>query len=130
MTVCALWLTSAGCTSLREIPRGDYTAHAERQNVRVVTRDSLVYDFDYARIEGDSLIGFRSRDVEGAFDDLASHRLALDEIQRLSSRSIDWFRTGLIGGGALVAVVIAGLNAAARNNYDENTSGGGKPPIP
>jgi len=130
VVACALWLSGAGCTSLREVPRGDYTARPERQNVKIETHDGLVYDFDYAQIRGDSLIGYRSRDVDGSFDELASHRVALEDIERLSSRSVDWFRTGLIGGAALVAVVVAGLNAASRNSNDEPTSGGPKPPIP
>jgi hypothetical protein len=127
---CALWLLGAGCTSLREVPRGDYAAQPERHNVRIQTRDGLVYEFDVARVEGDSLLGFRERNVEGQFPDMASHRVALEDIEKLSSRGVDWYRTGLVGGGVLVAVVVAGLNAASRNNGDESSSGGTKPPIP
>ena len=127
---CMLWVLGAGCTSLKEIPRTDYTAQPERHNVRIETRDGLVYEFDTARVEGDSLIGYRRREAEGSFDEIASHRVALEDIERLSSRGVDWYRTGLVGGGVLVAVVVAGLNAASRNSGDESTSGGGKPPIP
>lgn len=126
--LCASCFGLNGCTSLREIPRTDYGTLAERKNVRVNTRDGLVYEFDYVRVDHDSLLGFRRRDVEGAFDEFATHRVALEDIQHLSSRRVDWYRTGLIGGGAIAAVVAAGLNAASRNNGDDGQSGGGKPP--
>ncbi len=124
-----LWLLASGCTSLREIPRSEYAARPQRKDVRIHTRDGLVYEFDYAQIQGDSLVGFRRRDVEGRFDDFATHEVALEDIDRLSSRGVDWYRTGLIGGGVLVAVIVGGLNAAGRNNGGE-TSGGGKIPPP
>ena len=123
-----LLLLANGCTSLREIPRSDYAARPERKDVRVHTRDGLVYEFDYARVHDDSLTGFRRRDVEGRFDEYASQGMALDDIDKLSSRSIDWYRTGLIGGGVLAVVIVGGLNAVGRNNGGEPTSGGGKIP--
>ena len=121
-----LWLLGTGCTALREIPRGEYAALPERKDVRIHTRDGLVYEFDYARILSDSLVGFRRRDVEGSLEDFASHRVALEDIDQLSVRGVDWYRTGLVGGGALVAIVIGGLSAAGRNKSDQPTSGGGK----
>jgi len=128
VAACGLWLCATGCTSLREIPRGEYAARPERKDIRIRTRDGLIYDFDYARIQGDSLIGFHRRDVEGRFDDFASHRVALEDIDRLSSRGVDWYRTGLIGGGVLAAIVVGGLNAAGRNSGGEPSSPGGKAP--
>ncbi len=50
---CALWLWGSGCTSLREIPRGDYAARPQREHVRVVTRQGLLYEFDYATFAAD-----------------------------------------------------------------------------
>jgi hypothetical protein len=128
LRICAsgalLWAT--GCTSLREIPPADYATQSERKHVRVETREGLVYEFDFARVESDSLIGFRQRNVEGAFEEFVTVRLALDDVQRLSSRSVDWYRTGLVGGGVLAAVVAAGLGASSGNDDDGATGGGGK----
>jgi len=128
IAACALWLVSSGCTTLREIPRGQYAAVPERKDVRIQTRDGLVYEFDYARIQGDSLVGIRRRDVEGAFADFATHGVALEDIDRLSSRGVDWYRTGLLGGGVLAAIIVTGLSAAGRNNGSEPNSAGGKTP--
>lgn len=125
------WLLAQGCTSLRELPRRDYSARADRKGVRVETRDRLVYEFDYATFDADSLTGYRSRsDVEGPVDQLAVVRVALDDVEHLSTRSVDWYRTGLVGGGVLAAVVAAGL---ARNNGSDiggGSSGGGGPRLP
>lgn len=123
--IAAAWLLGTGCTSLREIAPTEYAAEPERKHVRVETREGLVYEFDYARVEGDSLIGFRQRNVEGPFEEYATVRMALEEIQRLSSRSVDWYRTGLVGGGVLAAVVAAGLGSAAASDDDDPSSGGG-----
>jgi len=128
--LAALWIAGSGCTTLREIPPSDYATQEERKHVRVETREGLQYEFDYMRVEGDSLVGFRRRDVEGSFDEFATLRLAFDDVQRLSSRGVDWYRTGLVGGGVLAAVLVAGLSASLANE-DDNTDGGpGKPPDP
>ena len=125
-----LWLMASGCTSLREIPRSDFNSSRQRKDVRVVTRDGLVYEFDFARVRNDSLVGYHRRDLEGSTDDYATVDIPLAEINHFSSRSVDWVRTGLIGGSALAAVIVTGLNAAARNPSDTPSSGGGKIPPP
>jgi hypothetical protein len=127
IATCGVLLLASGCTSLREIPRSEYASQTQRKDVRIRTVDGLVYEFDYVQVERDSLTGFRSRDVEGAFVDLASHRVALEDIEHLSTRGVDWYRTGLVGSGALAAVIAAGLGAAGRSKNDQPTSGGGKP---
>jgi hypothetical protein len=127
---CALWLAGSGCTSLREIPRGEYGVQAERRDVRLVTREGLKYEFDSMRIEGDTLIGFRRRDVEGSIEEYGSVHVALDDVGVLEARRVDWLRTGLIGAGAAAVVVAAGVIRNRRNDQAPETSGGGKPPIP
>lgn len=110
-----LWLAASGCSSLREIPRLDYNSLPERKGVRVETRDGLVYDFDYASFTGDSLTGFRHRsDVEGPVDQTTSFRIALDDIEHLTTRRLDWYRTGLVSGSVLAGVLVAGLGPANR----------------
>jgi hypothetical protein len=129
LTVACLALASSGCSSLRELARSDYLDKPERRDVRVLTRDGLEYEFDYARVQGDSLVGYRSRNVEGSVEDFAVLPIAFEDIGHLSVRSLDWGRTLLVGGGVVVAGALIGLAAsAAKDNGSTDT--GGKVPIP
>lgn len=115
--VLAAWVWSAGCTTLRELPRTDYGAAPERKGVRVETRDGLVYEFDHATYDPDSLTGYRLRtELEGPVDEMAVVRIALDDVTRMRTRRVDWYRTSLIGGGVLAGVVAVGLAKASANN--------------
>lgn len=128
-SMLAVWLLANGCTTMREIPRTDYTRIPEGRNVRVETRDGLVYDFDYATVTGDSLSGVRHRnDVEGPVDQTVTFQIALDDIQQLTTRRFDWYRTGLVTGSVVAGVLVAALGARNKDSGDGNTSGGGKPP--
>lgn len=122
-------LLVSGCTSLREIPRTEYAALPERKHVRVVTNEDLVYEFDYVTVSGDTLTGFRRQETPGIVDDYASMSVPLEGVQRLSARGVDWFRTGLVGGGVIAAFVVKGL-ADNPPPSDGSTSGGGRPPTP
>ena len=127
LAALSAWCAASGCTTLQEIPRTEYTAATERRAVRVMTRDSLTYEFDYATISGDTLTGFRRQDEsEGPVPDYASLALPLENVERLQSRRVDWYRTGLIGGVGILAVAGAGL---AKNSLDRggNTGGSGGP---
>lgn len=116
VAVLAAWAASGGCTAMRELPRADYAAQPERKGVRVETRDSLVYEFDHATFDPDSLTGYRLRtEVEGPVDEVAVMRVALDDIVRLRTRKLDWYRTGLVGGGVLAGVIAVGLAQASKN---------------
>jgi hypothetical protein len=119
-----LALAASSCTALREIPRGEYAARPERRDVAVETRDSLSYEFEFVRVSGDSLVGYRRRDVEGRFDEYDAMGLPFDQIVRLSARRVDWYRTGLIGGTAIAAIVISALS---RSNGGGSTT---PPPNP
>jgi len=124
--VLALWLAGNGCTTLREIPRSDYGQVQERHGVRVETRDGLVYDFDYASFTADSLTGYRQQsDVEGPVDQTVSFKLALDDIEHLTTRKVNWYRTGLVGGTVLAGVLVAGLSAGQKPAGPSPTSSGG-----
>lgn len=122
-----MWLAGAGCTSLREIPRGEYGVLADRKDVRIETREGLKYEFDFVHIEGDTLVGMRRRDVEGPVDEFGTVRLALDDVGRLEARRVDWLRTGVIGAGAAAALVTVGV---VRNQSDHGTAGSGGTKIP
>ncbi len=124
--VLAVWLAASGCTTLREIPRADYHLVPERRGVRVETKDGLVYDFDYATVAGDSLTGFRHRsEVEGPVEQTATFQIALDDIQHLTTRRFDWYRTGLVGGSVVAGVLVAALGAQAARGQDPPGGGGG-----
>jgi len=126
LAVLAGWLASSGCTTLREVPRGEYAAIPERKAVRVETREGLVYEFDYATFDPDSLTGYRHRpDVEGPVDQVATLRIPLDSVQRLTTRTVDWYRTGLVGGGVLAGAIAIGLTQSARHSDSGGGDGGG-----
>ena len=126
--LCAL-LASTGCMTLREIPRQDFTAHAERKGVRLETRDGLVYEFDWVSCVGETLVGYRSRSgTEGPVDQVAVIRVPFADVQRLTARELDWRRTGLIGGGVVAGALAVGLHSAAKPASRSEPSGGGKGP--
>lgn len=122
----AALVVSSSCTTLREIPRTDLAARPERKAVTVETRDGLLYRFDYATFDGDSLSGFRERsDLEGPFEHVVRVRIALDDVSRLSMRTIDWYRTGLVGGGVIGAALGLGLGTGAIGSGSGGSGGGG-----
>ena len=120
------WLAAASCSTLLEIPRGDYPLVAERRGVRVETREGLVYDFDYAAFSSDSLTGYRHRsDVEGPVDQTVSFQIALGDIDHLTTRKLDWYRTGLVGGSVLAGVLVAALGAGVAKPSEQGGGGSG-----
>ncbi len=127
--LAAILLSS--CTTLREVPRSELAARPERKGVAVETRDGLYYQFDRATFDADSLWGYRERtDIEGPFGHVARVRLALEDVARLSVRTIDWYRTGLVGGGVIGAAIGVGIGSGAIGGDREPTSGGGGGRLP
>lgn len=124
VAVLAVWVCAGGCTALRELPRADYAARPQRKGVRVETREGLVYEFDSATFDPDSLTGYRLRaELEGSVDELAVIRIALDDITRMRTRTVDWYRTGLVGGSVIAGVVAIGLVQASKG-VNSTTDGG------
>jgi len=117
------WAAGSGCTALREIPRSDYAARAQDRPIRVLTSEGLSYELDAAQIEADTLVGYRRRDVQGPIDEFDTVRLPLDEVATISARRIDWYRTGLIGGLSMAAIVAVALSGS-------RSSGGSTTPPP
>jgi hypothetical protein len=107
------WGAGSGCTALREIPRPDYVARAQDRPIRVVTREGRQLEFDSAKIEADTLIGYVRRDIEGPIDEFETQRLPLDAVATISARRIDWYRTGLVGGLSMAAIVAAAMSRHA-----------------
>jgi hypothetical protein len=110
VAVLLAWVAGSGCTALREIPRSDYAARAQGRPIRVVTREGLNYELDEAKIEADTLVGYRRRDVQGPIDEFDTLRLPLDQVATISARRIDWYRTGLVGGLSMAAIVAVALS--------------------
>lgn len=122
----ASFVLANGCTTMREVPRTELAVQAHRKGVRVETRDSLVYTFDWATFDADSLTGYRERaELEGTLEEVSVHKIALDDVQRLTARRVDWYRTGLLSGSIVVAAVAAGLTVTALKGDAGSSSGGG-----
>ena len=75
-------------------------------------------------------MGYRRRDVEGPIDEFDTLRLPLDEVATISARRIDWYRTGLMGGLSMAAIVAVGISRHASNESSPPTSDCRKPPCP
>jgi hypothetical protein len=131
LAVLAAWVAASGCMTLREVPRSDLGARPERTRVRVETLEGLLYDFDYATFDADTLTGYRSRpDLDGPVDQVAQFRIPFDQLQRVSTRQLDWRRTGMVGGGVVASAVAVALRNAANHGDKSTTSGSGKPVPP
>jgi hypothetical protein len=123
----AAQLGATGCATLRELPRAEYAARPERKGVVVDTREGLHYRFDLARFGPDTLTGHRLRDTEGPFEEYATVAIPLESVERLKVRRTSWWRTGLIAGGIVLAVVTA---AVARSQGTTPTDPGPIEPPP
>jgi hypothetical protein len=123
-----LWIGTEGCTAMREIPPGEYAAVGERKNVRLMTREGLHYELDFIRVQGDTVIGYRRRDQDGPIDEYATVQVALDDVESLSTRSIDWKRTTLVGGSLTAVLAVVGIRAGLVGGSDQSGvgPGGGK----
>ena len=128
LTVLTAWCATSGCTALQEIPRTQYTAVPERKSVRVMTRDSLSYEFDYATVQNDTLTGFRRQESSGPAEEYSSLAFPLENIEHLSARRVDWYRTGLIGGVGILAVAAGGLAKSNGSLTGRQSPGGGRIP--
>ncbi len=107
------WSMGTGCTALREIPRAEYLERAQERPIRVVTHEGLSYELDAGKIEADTLVGYRRRDVEGPIDEFDTIRLPLDDVATISARRIDWYRTGMVGGLSMAVIVAVAISRHA-----------------
>lgn len=130
LLLCAL-AGGTGCTALRELPRSEYAARPERQHVKIETTEGLHYEFDYVQVANDSLTGFKERDNEGPVSEVSTLSMPLENVRALSTRQIDWYKTGLAGGGAVAALVAAVVTTVHKSGSgDSGSSGGGKGGVP
>lgn len=121
-------LAACGCSAMREVPRGQYAAVGERSVVRVETNTGARHDLERVRIGPDSLIGLVRRDTELRFEEFDTVRLSLDDVVRMSTRGVDWYRTGLIAGLAAVAAVAIVISQSGSDDGVDDGGGGGRPP--
>ena len=113
--IVMLWPLWSGCTSLRELRRDQYAARPERAHVVVQMRDGTRHEFDLARFSADSLTGYRHSQGDGAAEAYDAFPLALDGVNRITTRQVDWYRTSLVTGVALGAILAAALSRSSDN---------------
>lgn len=108
---------------MRELPRSEWAVTEERKNIEVETRAGERYAFETARFSADSLTGYRHLDTEGAFDEVAATAVPLDQVTKLQARKVDWYRTGLIGGVVIAALLAASLSQIGNGNGGDSGDG-------
>ena len=123
-------LAACGCSAMRELPRDEYARLPERSNVRVETVAGAALDFERVEVSADSLTGLRPRGAEGAFSEYDRMSLPLSDVRRMSVRSIDWYRTGLIGGVAAAVALAAVLSQNRSGDSGNGTGPCGSRPCP
>lgn len=135
VVVSALALAS-GCSSLAQVPRGEFASVPVRKSVLVRTNDGEQYAFDRAVITADSLTGtgYQQRtivlpDGQPSVEEVVTEvRLPLERIASLQQKRRDWGRTAKWGAGAAGAAAF--VIAVGTNVIEEDGAGpgGGKGP--
>jgi hypothetical protein len=134
LVVVSALAVASGCSSLAQVPRGEFASVAERRSVLVRTSDGEQFSFDRALISADSLtgIGYQQHTVilpdgQPAIEERSTQvRLPLERITSLQQKRRDWGRTArwsLGAAGAAAFVVAVGTNTI---NDDGAGPGGGK----
>src|SRR5262249_725216 len=102
--VALLLLAAQGRSVMREIPPAQYAAVESRKQVRVTTRDGATFTLKPARFNADSVSGEQRVDRgAGAPAPAQTVAVPLDQVTRLEERRLDWVRTGIVLGVAVVA---------------------------
>lgn len=109
LLICAL----AGCTSMRTVDRGtdDSTPPAVEvgDRVRVVTRDGRELEFTVTRIDGDVLVGGKSKN-QARGTEPGEIRMPFQDVALVQVESFDGWRTaGLVAGSALLVYTAMAL---------------------
>lgn len=129
---------ATGCSSLAQVPRGEFAAAPLRKGVLVRTTDGDQYAFDRALISADTLtgVGYQQRtivqaDGQPSVEEVATEvRIPLERIASLQQKRRDWGRTarwGLGAAGAAAFVIAVGTNSA---DAPPAKPGGGRGPGP
>ena len=129
---------ATGCSSLSQVPRGEFAAVPERKDILVRTEDGEQFAFDRAVISADTLsgVGYQQRtivlaDGQPSVEEIATTvKIPLERISSLQQKNRDWGRTakwGLGVAGAAAFVIAVGTNTGEE---DPSGPGGGKGPGP
>lgn len=129
---------ATGCSSLAQVPRGEFAAAPERRSVLVRTSDGEQYSFDRAVISADTLtgVGYQQRTViqadgQPSVEEIATRvSIPLERIASLQQKRRDWGRTakwGLGAAGAAAFVIAVGTNSG---DEPPANPGGGRGPGP
>ena len=130
VAILVAWACTAGCSTLREVPRSQYAVQPERKNVQIETIDGETIEFEEAHFTADSLVGTRHRDSEGPVEVVDTRALALDRVSKLQARQVDWYRTGLIGGLIVAGIVAAVLSQSSGESSEPDNGPCGPRPCP
>jgi uncharacterized protein YceK len=130
----AVFLASSGCSSLVQVPRGEFAAAPVRKNVLIRTDSGQQYAFDRVDVTADSLFGtgYQQRmvvrsDGESQIDEVTTDvRLPLPNITSHSDTKRTWSRTTKWGVGALAAAGFVVAVGTSKGNTDEAKPGTGK----
>jgi hypothetical protein len=127
---------ATGCSSLAQVPRGEFASIPVRKGVLVRTVDGEQYSFDRAVISADTLtgVGYQQRTVvekdgQPSVEEIATEvRLPLERIASLQQRRRDWGRTAKWGVGAAGAAAFVIAVGTSSGDDDGARPGGGKGP--
>lgn len=144
MLMVGAMLLANGCTALKELPRAEYAAQAERRDVVIESDSGEKMEFESIKVQGDTLTGWAEKKDEKPQDEppprnddgslpvqpplsFDERQIMLDRVAKMSVKQVSWKRTGLIGG-ALVAGAVAYLLSRTGDDEAAPPDGGGKPP--
>ena len=134
VAIVSCLVLATGCSTLAQVPRGEFASVPVRKSVLVRTLEGEQYAFDRAVISADTLtgIGYRQHtiilaDGQPSIEEVATEvRLPLDHVASLQEKRRDWGRTtrwGLGAAGAAAFVIAVGTRTI---NDDGAGPGGGK----
>ena len=140
LVVVSALAVASGCSSLAQVPRGEFASIPVRKSVLVRTSDGEQFAFDRAVISADSLTGtgYQQRttvmaDGEPSVEEVVTEvRLPLERIASLQQKRRDWGRTarwGLGAAGAAAFVVAVGTNAIKDDGAGPGPGKGGGPEL-
>jgi hypothetical protein len=131
-------LAVTGCSSMAQVPRGEFAAEPVRKGVLVRTTEGEQYSFDQAAISADTLTGtgyqqktVLSADGQPSVEEIATQvRIPLERIASLSEKRRDWGRTAKWGLGAAGAAAFVIAVGTSSGEDPPAKPGGGRGPGP
>lgn len=134
--LAAAVIVLSGCSSYREVPRGDLVSGSSQENVRVATVEGFEYKFERVEVAADTLFGFYPVTVERVGpgkqiwyeDSLRRQAIALAQVARIDLVRRDPLKTA-IWGASIGAAGYFLVNLVDESSRKSSLPGsGGKPP--